>query len=144
MPPSIPEALAVLRAALAAQMPGFLPTQITITGVAGSAVQKVKLPFLDAPAAPAAAPTVTAVVEEQFLPNEVQTAILESLEGKFMRTDSLAAAVSTALGIEGARGRLFKKPGGIQELIDEGLVRHHNRRGYYSTSAPPAELAPSE
>ncbi len=126
---TIPEALAILRATLAVHAPGFVPLRITIKGASG----KLSWPFLDAVlTAPAA--------EDEFLPNEVQAVILQSLEGKYMRSDTLAAAINTALGIEDGRKRLFKKPGGIQELADQGLVKNHPRRGYYSVASPPDEL----
>ncbi len=132
---TIPEALAILRQTLAVQCPGFVPVQITIKGASG----KLSWPFLDHGCPePATSRSATA---DDFLPNEVQTAILESLEGKFMRTEQLAAAVATALGIDDARNRMFKKPGGIQELKDKGMVKNHPRRGYYSTVAPPEEIA---
>ncbi len=134
--PSIPEALAQLRLALAAQAPGFLPTALTIHGVCGGAQQKMKLPFLDAPAAPAAAPTVTAASADVFIPSAFQEAILGALEGKALRTDALASAIGGD-----CRSRIFRKPGGIQELIDQDYVRNHPRRGYYRVDAPPPELA---
>ncbi len=68
-----------------------------------------------------------------FVPNAFQTAILEALDGKALRTDPLGAAV-------GDRGRLFKKPGGIQELKDNGLVDNHPRVGYYRPDSPPPDL----
>ncbi len=126
---TIPEALAILRATLAIHAPGFVPLRITIKGASG----KLSWPFLDAvPAAPAA--------EDEFLPNEVQAVILQALEGKYMRSDVLASAINTALGIEDGRKRLFKRPGGVQELTEQGLVKNHPRRGYYSLASPPEEL----
>lgn len=63
---------------------------------------------------------------------DLQTAILEALAGKAMRTDELAAEVG------GDRSRIFKK-GGIKELVGQGLVKH-GRTGYYRPDDPPDDL----
>lgn len=70
---------------------------------------------------------------EPFVPNEFQRQILEALDGKALRTDALAGAV-------GNRRRLFKHPGGISELIEEGLVANHPRCGYYRPDRAPPEI----
>lgn len=70
----------------------------------------------------------------KFIPNVYQKEILKALRGVAMRTDALAARV-------GSRARLFHDPGGIPELQEQGLVGHHPRLGFYSTSSPPPDLA---
>lgn len=70
-----------------------------------------------------------------FIPNAVQKAILKALEGKALRSTALARIV-------GDSGRLFRKPGGMQELRDRGLVAWHQRLGFYRPDAPPKELMP--
>lgn len=75
------------------------------------------------------------VEPEPFVPNEFQRQILEALDGKALRTDALAGAV-------GNRRRLFKHPGGVSELIEEGLLANHPRLGYYRTDNPPPDVSP--
>ena len=65
-----------------------------------------------------------------FEPNEMQDAILECLDGKCLRTDALA----TASGYD--RRKLFRKPGGLAELQEQGLVANDPARGYYRPDAP--------
>lgn len=65
-----------------------------------------------------------------------KVAALEALDGKAMRTDALAAAV-------GDRSRLFKA-GGLEELQQQGLVKHHKRLGFYRPDALPPRLADLE
>ncbi len=69
-----------------------------------------------------------------FVPNQFQESILGALEGKALRADALGHIV-------GDRSRLYRKPGGLQELRDQGYVSHHPRLGYYRPDAPPEELA---
>lgn len=75
--------------------------------------------------------------DEVFIPNAFQEAILEALEGKALRTDALGAAA-------GDRSRLFRNPGGLKELQEQGLVKHNRRAGFYRPDAPPDELQESE
>jgi hypothetical protein len=82
---------------------------------------------------PVTLPREPAEEDQPFAPTDFQEAILEALEGKALRTDALAAKV-------GDRRRLFRHPGGIKELIEQGLVKHHDRLGYYRPDAPPPEL----
>lgn len=70
--------------------------------------------------------------ESIFIPNAFQKGILDALANKAMRTDALANKV-------GSRSRLFDEDG-LPELVDEGLVCHHKRIGYYRPDAPPAEM----
>lgn len=88
---------------------------------------RVKLP---APGEPGS----TAQPAPPFIPNEMQTAIIEALEGKALTTDALAAAAGYG------RRTLFRKPGGLEELQAQGLVAHRDGLGYYSPLAPPEEL----
>jgi hypothetical protein len=69
-----------------------------------------------------------------FVPNALQCDVLTALDGKALRTDALVVRI----GCE--RSQLFKKPGGIQELREQGLVDNHPRVGYFRPDAPPAEL----
>jgi hypothetical protein len=68
-----------------------------------------------------------------FVPTAFQQDILDALEGKALRTDALAARV-------GDRSRLFRHPGGLKELQEQGRVAHHKRLGYYSVESPPPGL----
>ncbi len=88
------------------------------------------------PLSPLVEPGTTAVVPETeaFVPTAFQVAILDALDGKALRTDALAAAV-------GDRSRLFRHPGGLKELKDQGLVANHHRLGFYRVDAPPEALA---
>jgi len=124
--PTLPEALAVLREFLRVNCPGFVPLEVIVRGANGL---KVCWPFASALAA--------AEEAEPFVPTAYQEAILDALEGKALRTDALAAKV-------GDRSRLFRNPGGLKELQEQGLVSHHSRRGYFRPDAPPEELAESE
>ena len=72
---------------------------------------------------------------EPWVPTPFQTAILNALEGKALKTDALGNAT-------GDRRRLFK-PGGIKELKTLAKVRHHRRLGYYRPDAPPPALCGS-
>ncbi len=76
-------------------------------------------------------------VQNAFVPNAFQKAILAALDKKGLRTDALAAKV-------GDRRRLFKDPGGLPELMEEGMVAHHKRIGYYRTDSPPQDLTQSQ
>lgn len=69
-----------------------------------------------------------------FVPTDNQQAILAALKGKALRTDAIANKVTCN------RRSLFKDPGGLPELIEEGLVSHHRRVGYYRPDAPPPDL----
>lgn len=80
--------------------------------------------------------TLPPAAESAFVPTPFQADILAALEGKGLRTDALAAKV-------GDRRRLFKDPGGIPELQEQGLVSHHRRVGYYRPDFPPPELSRS-
>ncbi len=75
---------------------------------------------------------------EAFIPNDIQDAILAALDGKAMRTDQLVSKVGCD------RRAIFRKPGGVQELKDQGLVNTHARLGYYRTDAPPPNLPDPE
>jgi len=79
-------------------------------------------------------PDVSAGEEDVFVPTAFQCGILDALDGRALRTDALGAEV-------GDRGRLFRRPGGLQELREQGLVDNHPRLGYYRPDAPPPQLA---
>lgn len=73
-----------------------------------------------------------------FIPNAFQRAILKALKRCALHTDALAAKLG------GDRRRIFRKPGGIAELKEHGLVANHPRLGYYRPDYPPEELAREE
>jgi hypothetical protein len=101
---------------------GVRPTEITIV-------------FEDGEQCRLSVPPVVAVAElPPFVPTPFQSDILAALEGKALRTDALANKV-------GDRSRLYRRPGGIHELRDNGLVAHHPRLGYFRPDCPPAELS---
>lgn len=68
-----------------------------------------------------------------FVPTDFQQALLDHLKGKALRTDALANRLDCS------SSRLFKHPGGIPELVEEGLVEHHKRLGYFRPDEPPPE-----
>ncbi len=70
---------------------------------------------------------------EVFIPSDFQARILAALDGRGLRTDALAGEV-------GDRRALFRHPGGLRELREQGLVASHPRLGYYRTDAPPPQL----
>jgi hypothetical protein len=72
--------------------------------------------------------------QPRFIPNAFQKAILAALDGKALRTDALGDAVND-------RRRLFRDPGGLEELERNGRVAHHKRCGFYRPDSPPADLA---
>ena len=71
--------------------------------------------------------------EDSFVLTPFQEAIMEALEGKALRTRPLGAAA-------GDPSRLYKK-GGLTELRERGLVKHHPRLGFFRPDAPPEQLA---
>jgi hypothetical protein len=73
--------------------------------------------------------------ENTFIPNQLQEAILAALDGKGLRTDALVSKTDSS------SGQLFKNPGGLPELQEEGLVAHHPRVGYYRPDKPPPQVA---
>src|SRR5262245_32838817 len=107
--------------------------QVRLTFSDGSRL-KLQGPFPGAHAPPAAAETPQSE-SQPFIPTPFQADILAALEGKALRTDALIAKLDCD------RSRLYKRPGGIHELREHGLVGHHSRIGYYSVGAPPPELA---
>lgn len=71
--------------------------------------------------------------DPSFVPTAFQEAILTALEGRALRTDALGHEVRD-------RSRLFRHPGGLKELREQGLVAHHPRLGYYRPDAPPEQF----
>lgn len=126
--PSNRDLLALVRAWAAINYPGCPLEYISLH----LRFLPVPIQLCDSPAA--AAPLPVQPDEEVFVPTAFQAAILEELEGKAIRSGALGAAV-------GDKRRLFRHPGGLRELIERGMVRHHKRRGYYRPDAPPEELA---
>lgn len=124
-PTSFPNTVELLRAVAiwaAVNYPG-LPVECIDIRFAGLA-RPVCLPLVA---------MATSVPPTPFEPNEMQDAILEALDGKALRTDDLAAKA----GYE--RRRLFKKPGGLAQLQEQGLVANDPARGYYRPDAPPPD-----
>jgi hypothetical protein len=71
----------------------------------------------------------------KFDPTSNQQLMLKALEGVALTTDALSA--KSGVG----RRQIFQEPkGGIQELMDEGLVEHRRRQGYFRPDSPPASL----
>jgi hypothetical protein len=68
-----------------------------------------------------------------WIPTATQQTILDALEGRGLRTDDLAHAV-------GSRSQLYRRPGGLPELQDRGIVKHHPKVGFYRPDAPPEVL----
>jgi hypothetical protein len=87
---------------------------------------------------PDAVPDAPSPRPVRFVPTGFQDDILAILVGKALRTDALVAI----LGCE--RSQFFRRPGGIQELRENGLVDNHERLGYYRPDAPPAVLSDVE
>lgn len=112
----------------AANYPGVAAVEICVKLSTGA---KVRLPM------PVVVPTADDTQADRFIPTAFQRAILDALDGRALRTDALGAVV-------GDRGRLFRKPGGIQELVAQGLVANHKRLGYYRPDAMLVELQPVE
>lgn len=69
-----------------------------------------------------------------FVPTAFQADLLAALEGKALTTDALAAKVGCG------QRNLFRRPGGVAELKEQGLLASHPRLGYYRPDAPPPEL----
>lgn len=75
---------------------------------------------------------------EAFIAGTEQLRILAALDGIALRTDALAEIAKVD------RRKLFNRgstKGLLMELIDQDLVRHHTRLGYYRPDAPPPEHA---
>jgi len=128
--------------AFALQNYGQLPRRLRIELVSGT-VEDMGCPAWPLPTAPTVnggAERLQDVTDEderdddQFIPGDLQELILEALDGVAMKTGDLKRSLPS-------KARLFQKPGGIQELRDKGLVKHHQRLGYYRPDAPPEVLA---
>jgi hypothetical protein len=119
-----------VRAWIAVNYPGLAPEVVRI-GLRGEHGE-ITLPV----------PAVSKVDERgklsPFVPNAVQEAILEHLEGRAMRTDALASAIKID------RRDLFRKPGGIEELRELGMLALHPRLGHYRPDFPPPELSETQ
>src|SRR5262249_7705570 len=81
---------------------------------------------------------VTKQSPKPFLPTPLQRAILEALDGKVLRSDTLATAVKPAKRQLFPQGR-----GGLAELKQRGLVAHDRSVGFYRPDAPPAGWGPA-
>jgi hypothetical protein len=82
-------------------------------------------------------PTPPKPLPPPFKPNEMQGCILEALDGKALRTDALAKAA----GYE--RRTLYRKPGGLAQLQEQGLVVSNPDWGYYRPDRPPPGMFPA-
>jgi hypothetical protein len=89
--------------------------------------EQLRLPV---PLVATAAPTA----EPPFIPTDSQSSILTALEGRALTTDALA----NRAGID--RSTLFRRPGGLHELRELGLVSHRDRLGFYRPDMPPPGL----
>lgn len=119
-PISLEQVLDTIRAYVAVHHPRRLAVRLRIDLDDG---EQIRMPIAEVPAS----------VSEPFIPNAFQMGILDALEGRALRTDALGAEV-------GDRGRLFRRPGGLPELQEQGLVAHHKRVGYYRPDCSPPEL----
>ncbi|HEY7427447.1 MAG TPA: hypothetical protein VH682_24650 [Gemmataceae bacterium] len=117
-----------VRKYLEENIPGRTPLRIGI--ITAEDRKPIILPIL-------AAVKPAASLRNGFVPTPFQEGILDALEGKALRSDPLGAAV-------GDKRRLYRHPGGLQELREEGLVDHHARLGYFRPDAPPPELSGDE
>lgn len=91
--------------------------------------RRIPFPLIDDPLA-----NQSQVDNGAFIPSATQEMILEALDGKAFRTDALAREVGCS------RSLLFRKPGGMAELLTEGLVEKHDKLGYYRPDSPPDEI----
>ena len=78
---------------------------------------------------------VLPAAKPKFIPTPFQVEILAALDGRGLRTDALAHATGTS------KGGLYRDPGGLPELAEQGLVANHPRVGHYRPDAPPPELS---
>lgn len=68
----------------------------------------------------------------QWSPSELQWDIWNALDGRGMTADDLVATLAIS------RPTLFKKPGGIQQLLDIGILANDRAHGgYFRPDAPP-------
>lgn len=70
----------------------------------------------------------------EFHPTDFQREILTALKGKALTSNALAVLIGCH------KPQLYKDPGGIHELVEEGLVQHQKRLGYYRPDEPPPEI----
>lgn len=127
---SIRSALEHLQQVIQIELPGSPPIEeLRVVFVGG---RKMTLPaFCSLDAGPCREE------EKPFVPTAFQADILDALDGKALRADALGHKV-------GDRSRLYRRPGGLHELREEGLVCLHKRLGYYRPDAPPPELEEEE
>ncbi len=76
--------------------------------------------------------------EEGFVPNAVQSKILELLEGKAMKSTEIAKKIHSDTA------RVCRKKGGMGELQEQGLVRWSTTIGYFRPDAPPEGFTEEE
>lgn len=81
---------------------------------------------------PPATPSVRLVDWSTFVPTELQKDIWTTLAGQALTADALEAKVAVA------RSTLFRKEGGLPEMLGLRLVQNDRKRGgYYRPDAPP-------
>jgi len=82
---------------------------------------------------------------EPFVLLPQHRSILDALNGKALRSECLAHTANldkrSLFNRKRKTGKI--KLGLIPELTKHGLIRHHDRLGYYRPDAPPPELRPS-
>jgi hypothetical protein len=130
---SLPELLAAVRAFVTVMFPGRTPKRLLI--VTAEDDRPIALPV--PPSVPTPPPSRAEEDDEgrpAFVPTDLQADVLAALEGKALHADDLAGAVRCD------RRRLYRHPGGLRELRQQGLVDLHPRAGYYRPDAPPARL----
>jgi hypothetical protein len=129
---SIRAAVEYLQQAVQHEVPGAPPLEeVRLVFVGG---RRMKLAIFSAVSAPAPS-AEPASAEDDFTPNALQADVLIALERKALRTDALARAIGCD------RTQLFRKPGGVQELRDHGLLDNHPGHGYFRPDLPPPELS---
>jgi hypothetical protein len=96
----------------------------------GSFASNGDAPAADPPRRPPEPPEPKAA-SGAFEPTELQGDILEALEWKALNADGLSEAVGVS------RRYLYRKPGGIGELIEQSMVRVESGVGYWRPDMPP-------
>jgi biotin operon repressor len=69
-----------------------------------------------------------------FVPSDLQNDILEALDGKALNAEQLAEAVGVS------RRSLYRHPGGLRELQEQGAIARHAHLGYLRPDSPPQTL----
>jgi hypothetical protein len=110
----------------------FMPSPGSLSAASGDApAAPAEPPRPPPPTAPCGAVEPPAAPPGVFEPSELQGDIIEALEWKGMTAGKLATAVGVS------ERYLYRKPGGLAELIDHGMIRNTHGVGYWRPDAPP-------